>query len=66
MSSDATEQSVWNAPPGVTFEPLDRALRSVDREQVSELQRQAKRDVKDRVEAYETPVTEETLRRSLP
>ena len=66
MPNDTSDQSIWNAPRGATYAPLDQAMRSVERERVPELQRQALQDVRDRAEAYRTPVTEETLRRSLP
>ena len=67
MTETRNEESVWTAPTGARFEPLERLSSeppAVTRGE--ELEAEASQGVRARVEAYRTPVTRETMRRSVP
>jgi hypothetical protein len=55
--------TVWTAEPDAEYEPLKHVqIDPPNQAQANELSDEARAEIKDRVEAYMTPVSEETLR----
>ena len=69
MSDDKTASamySMWNSPPNVRYRLLEELPRQVlSQEQAESIRQDAKAAVSLRAKAYQTPVTHETLRRSI-
>jgi hypothetical protein len=58
--------SVWNAPPNARLDVLTRLRAAPPSDaEIAAYREAARAETRERVEAYRTPITEETLRRNV-